>query len=100
MLDVLACVVLHVGDGGRIEQPDQFGERLLVAVVRGGAGQQERVGAGGEQPGQPVTQALLTDQVVRLVDDDRVPGDVLQVVAVYANVLQGVDGDDDPLEVG
>ncbi len=100
MFDVLFRVVLDIDDRGRVEQSDQLAEGLLVTVVRGGAGQQQRVGTGGQQPRQPVAQARRTDQVVRLVDHDRVPADVLQVMAVHADVLQRVHRDDDPLEIG
>ena len=37
---------------------------------------------------------------MRLVDDDRVPVHVVEVLAVAALVLERVDGDDDPLVVG
>ena len=42
----------------------------------------------------------LPDEVVRLVDDDRVPVHVVEVVAGTAVVLERVDRDDDPLVVG
>ena len=73
VLDVLRLVLALVGDGGRVEHADQLGEGLRVAVVRGGAGQQQGVGVLGEPPRQLVAEAGFPDEVVRLVDDDRVP---------------------------
>ena len=98
--DVLGRVIPVVGDRGRVEHADQLGEGPRVAVVRGGAGQQQRVGPLGQAPGEPVAEVPLADQVVRLVDDDRVPVHGVEVLAVPALVLERVDGDDDPLVVG
>ena len=50
-------VVALVGDGGRVEHADQLGEGLRVAVVRGGAGEQQGVGVLGEPLGQLVAEA-------------------------------------------
>ncbi|GAA4946765.1 hypothetical protein GCM10023238_11370 [Streptomyces heliomycini] len=66
----------------------------------GRGGQDQGVRAGRQGARQLVAQRTAVDQVVRLVDDDRVPADLLQVVLVLVGVLEGVDGDDDPLEGG
>jgi len=59
-----------------------------VAVVRGGAGEDERLGAGSEDPGELVVEGGGVDKVVTLVDDHRVPPDALEVVAVAPGVLE------------
>ena len=86
-----------IADG--IEERDQATEGLALAVVRRGGGEQHGVATAGQQPGQPVGQVALGDRgagnVVGLVDDHRVPAGVLEEVAVAADVLEGVDGDDD-----
>ncbi len=89
--------VLGVDDGGGVEQADQLGEAIGVAVVGGGAREQQGLGAGGQHPGQLVVERAPVDQVVALVDHHRIPADLLQVVAVAAGVLEGVDRDDRPL---
>lgn len=96
MLDVLGLVVPLVSDGGQVQHRDQLGERLRVAVVRGGAGEQQRVGLLGEPLGKAFAEVPFADEVVRLVDDDRVPVHGVEVLAVAALVLERVDRDDDP----
>ena len=100
VLDVLRLDASRVGDGGRVEQADQLGEALRVAVVRRGAGEQQRLGARREHPGQLVVERAPVDEVVALVDHHRVPADALEMVAVAAGVLERVDRDDRPLVVG
>ena len=78
---------------------DQPAERLPLAVVRCGRGQQHRVGAAGQQPGQAVAQVAFRHagpgHVVGLVDHHAVPPRVLQEMAIAADVLQRIDADDD-----
>ncbi len=99
VVEVGDLVVLGVGDRRRVEHADQLGEGFRVAVVRGGGGQDQCIGLLGEAAGEPVVAGALVHEVVRFVDDDRVPGDVLQVVGVGRR-LEGVDRHDDPFEVG
>src|SRR5207244_4158412 len=47
-------------------------------------------------PGKLVVERACVHQVVALIDHHRVPADALEVVAVPAAGLQGVDRDDDP----
>ena len=84
--------------GGRLEQPDQLGEGLRLAVVRRGRREDQRVGVRREHAGELVVQRLGVGHVVGLVDDDRVPGLPPQVVQVLP-ALERVDRDDDALEV-
>lgn len=87
------------GDRARIQHPDQLGERLGLAVVRCGRGEDEGVRIGGQQCGEPVVLRGAVRDVVRFVDHDRVP-------ALFAKVrhvpiaFQRVDRDDDALVVG
>ena len=97
-LDLASISSPSGGTTRRVEQPDQLGEGLLLAVVRGGAGQDQSLGAA-PAAGEPVVLGRGVGDVVGLVDDDRVPVLLLQVRAV-AVVLQRVDGDDHPLEEG
>ncbi len=100
MLQLGGLRVAGVLDGHGVEKADQSGEGLHVAVVRGGAGQDQGVGALGEEVGQRPAVAALVDQVVGFVDDDGVPMDVLQPRPVAARVLQRVHGDDHTLVIG
>ena len=68
-----ADVVRAVDDGGRVEEMDQFGEGLGLAVVRRCAGEDQRVGLRGEKFGEFVVLRAAVDEVVALVDDDGVP---------------------------
>ena len=68
-----ARVLRAVDDRGRVEQRDQLGEGLRLAVVRRRAGQDQRVGLRGKQSGEFVVLGAAVDQVVALVDDDGVP---------------------------
>ena len=99
VIEVGDLVVLGVGDRRRVEHPDQLGKGFSVAVVRSGGGQDQCVGLLGEASREAIVAGALVHEVVRLVDDHRVPGDVLQVVGVRRR-LESVDGDDDALEVG
>ena len=90
MLDILRLVLALVGQGGRIQHADQLTERLSVPVVRGGAGQQQGVRLG-EPLRQLVPEAAFPDQVVRLVDDDRVPVHVVEVVPVRAPLSVSIE---------
>ncbi len=92
--------VVHVLDGHRIEQPDEAGEGPHLAVVGRGAGQDQRVGALRQEVGQRPAVAALPDEVVRLVDDNCVPVDVLQPWLVALRILDRVHGDDHALVVG
>ena len=65
--------------GGRLEQPDQLGEGLRLAVVRRGRREDQRVGLRREDAGELVVQRGGVGDVVGLVDDDRVPGLLSQV---------------------
>lgn len=96
---VRRIVAVAVRDGGRVEQRHQVGEGALVAVVRGGAGQDQGVGARSQCLGEGAALAALVDEVVGLVDDDRVPLDAFQVVAVLPDVLECVHRDDHALVV-
>ena len=87
------------GHRGRFEQPDEFGERLGPAIVRGRGRQDQRVGVRGQDAGQPVVLGRRIGDVVRLVDDHRVPG-VLAQVGREPVLLEGVHRDDHPVEVG
>ncbi|MPM63295.1 hypothetical protein SDC9_110175 [bioreactor metagenome] len=93
--DLLGAEPAVGGHGGRFEQADQLRERLLPAVVRGRGGQDQRVGARGEDAGQPVVLGGGVGDVVRLVDDHRVPAVAAQVVGEPV-LLQRVDRDDHP----
>ena len=99
VVDVGRIDVGRVGDGGGVEQADQLSEALGVTVVRGGAGEQQRLGAGRQHPGELVVERAPIDQVVALVDDHRIPMNAFEVVAVAAGVLQRVDRDDRPAVV-
>jgi hypothetical protein len=68
-------------DGRGLEQPDQFGKGFLATVVRGGGGEDQRVGVRCQRPGQPVVLGFGVGDVVRLVDHHRVPA----VLASLAN---------------
>jgi hypothetical protein len=70
----------------------------VVAVVRGGSEEEEAVAAAGEHLGEPstagvlpVTGAVHADAVVRLIDDDEVPGRTLQLLEDLL-LLREVDG--------
>ncbi len=89
VLDVALADVGGVGDGGGVEQADELGEAVGVAVVRGGAREEEGLGAGGEDAGELVVEGAAVDEVVALVDDDGVPADAFEMVAVAAGVLRG-----------
>ena len=62
--DVLRGDLLGVGDGGRVEQVDELSERLRLAVVRGGRGEDQRVGLRGEHVGELVVLGALVDELV------------------------------------
>ena len=81
----------------RLQQTDELGEGLRVAVVGRGRGQDESVGLAGQDVREPVVERALVGDVVRFVDDDRVPALLAQVVEVAVR-LQGVDGDDRAVE--
>ena len=81
----------------RLQQPDELGEGLRVAVVGRGRGQDEGVGLAGQNVREPVVERALVGDVVRLVDDDRVPALLAQMVEVAVR-LQRVDGDDRAVE--
>ena len=98
--DVSRGVGAGVGDRRGVQQGDELGEGLRAAVVGRGRGQDEGVGVPRQDPGQLVVLGAAVDEVVALVDDDGVPAVGAQVVAVQVRVLQGVDGDDHPVEVG
>ena len=98
--DVLRRDLLGVGDGGRVEQVDELGERLRLAVVRRGRGEDQRVGLRGEHVGELVVLGAPVDELVRLVDPDDVPADLLEMVAVAGRALQRVDRHDHPVEIG
>ena len=83
--------------GRRLQQTDELGEGLRVAVVGRGRGQDERVGLAGQNVREPVVERALVGDVVRLVDDDRVPTLLAQMIEVAVR-LQRVDGDDCAVE--
>ena len=92
---------LAVGpDGGRLEQPDELGERLVLAVVRGGAGQDQRVGVAGRAPGRAGCSACA--ELVTLCDSSMTTASqrCLRRCGEVAVLLERVDRDDRPLEVG
>lgn len=99
VLELRLVVVTRVGDGRRVEQAQQFTEGLPLAVVGGGAGQDQGVGLRREELGEAIVLRPGVDELVRLVDDDGVPGD-LHEVAAPAVGPQSVDRDDRPLVVG
>ena len=98
-LDLVLGVVARVGHGRRFEHVHQVGEALGLAVVRRGAGQDQRVAGPGQQRGEPAPLGVGVGDVVALVDDDHVPVALLQVGPVAAVVLERVDADDGPVEV-
>ena len=67
--------------------------------MRRGTGEDQGVGAGREHVGQLVVQRAPVDEAVALVDDDGIPVDRLEAVAVLAGVLQRIDRDDHPLVI-
>ena len=81
----------------RLQQTDELGEGLRVAVVGRGRGQDEGVSLAGQDVREPVVERALVGDVVRLVDDDRVPALLAQMVEVAVR-LQRVDGDDRAVE--
>src|SRR5699024_7015983 len=54
-------------DCGGFEEPDEFGERLLLAVVRGGAGQDEGIGVLRQGVCQAVVEGVRVRDVVGFV---------------------------------
>ena len=102
LADVVLVEPLDVRDGGRLEQADEAGEGLGLAVVGRSGREDQRVAVAGQDacqgrsPGS--TRAALGD-VLALVDDDGVPVTVVQVLLVLLLLLQGVDGDNDLVEV-
>ena len=86
-------------DRGRVQQPDQVRERAGLPVVRGGGRQQQRVGLRCEDAREPAVLRLGVRHVVRLVYHDGVPAVTAQVVDEPL-LFEGVDGDDDPAEIG
>ena len=81
----------------RLQQTDELGEGLRVAVVGRGRGEDEGVGLAGQNVREPVVECALVGDVVRLVDDDRVPALLAQMIEVAVR-LQRVDGDDCAVE--
>ena len=81
----------------RLQQTDELGEGLRVAVVGRGRGQDEGVGLAGQNVREPIVERALVGDVVRLVDDDRVPALLAQMIEVAVR-LQCVDGDDCAVE--
>ena len=58
--------------GGRVEQPDQLSERLTLAVVRGGRGEDERLGLPRQQPSELVVlRGRVGDVGLNVSDCDR-----------------------------
>ena len=90
---------LGVGNGRPVEQGHEPAKSFAAAVVRRGGGQEQAVGAAGQQSRQAVVELLLGvgrgGDIVGLVDDDHVPAGVLQKMAIPANVLEGVHRNDD-----
>jgi hypothetical protein len=97
-------IVIGGADRGGIEEGHERRKAPRCAIVRRGRQQDQRVGAAGEflDQARPPQLALLSGarrDVVTLIDDDNVPPGVLEVVAIFEVVLQGVDGDDAAVEV-
>ena len=81
----------------RLQQTDELGEGLRITIVGCGRGQDEGVGLAGQNVREPVVERALVSDVVRLVDDDRVPALLAQMIEVAVG-LQRVDGDDRTVE--
>ena len=98
--DVLRRDRLWVRYGRRIKQGDQLGKGLWLPVVRSRRGEDQCVSVGGKPLGQLVVERALVDQLVRLVDPHGIPADPLQVRAVAAWALEGVNRDNHSVEIG
>ena len=81
----------------RLQQTDELGEGLRVAVVGRGRGEDEGVGLAGQNVREPVVECALVGDVVRLVDDDRVPALLAQMIEIAVR-LQRIDRDDRAVE--
>jgi len=99
--EILVCVIRRVGDSGRVEHVHQTGKAFGLAVVWCGRQHDERIGAGRQQAGQPGTLGMLAafGHVMCLVNDDDVPPGLFEIMPVFDVLLEGIDGDDRPIEV-
>ena len=86
-------------DRQRVEEAEDLLERIVTAVVRCGTGENESVRARGDGAGQLIVLGGGVRRIVDLVDDDGVPLHVAQLRPELRR-FQGVDGDNDPGEVG
>ena len=101
LLHILAGVIPTNRQDGRVQHAHQAGKALFLAVVRGGAEQDQRIGTLGQEGSQTVALGTVTlpGHVVGLIQDDQVPPGAFQVAAVLAVALEGIDRDDGSIVV-
>ena len=93
---ILTGIVPPNRKNGRVQHAHQAGKALFLAVVRGGAEQDQRIGTLGQEGSQTVALGAVTlpGHIVGLIQDDQVPPGAFQVAAVLAVALEGIDRDD------